>query len=772
MPRAPRNHSKTYKVPRRPFESARLDAELKLAGEYGLRNKREIWRIGLVLSKIRRAARELLKLDDKDPKRLFEGNALIRRLVRIGVLDESRMRLDYVLSLKIEDFLERRLQTQVFKSGLAKSIHHARVLIRQRHIRVGKQIVNVPSFVVRLDSQKHIDFALNSPYGGGRPGRVKRKRAAAAAKKEDGDDEDEEIILPDGNIKVDTSSPSVMGFADVFRQDLISVTSFDTISLVSESNPSEGPIQGSREAPVILMSIDSSLDYHYFNGKSSDEGYEIHITAFAGTIRAKEPIGIWWGTRTVLQQVVAAMGSSSSNTEIRLSLGTLSDFPGWEVRGFMLDAGRHWFEASFLADLCIYASFFKLNEFHLHASDNLWNPAFLYGEGNEGWKNLYAAFRFRPSAGSKIEGLVPSYRLNETWTKADFIAMQDTCTHHGIRIVPEIDTPGHSLVISQWKPELMEIGQPDHLNLSHPDTIPTIKSIWDEFLPWFLSPEVSIGADEYDASLANDYILFGTNEPSDTFSISPNVTIQHWNFPGDDIPIRLMQSGYQVINSEQTFLYLDEKTSEGGQFPQTLNEDLMWGGAPGGAGWAPNIFSQTDATNNTHFDNPNLRGSIMALWCDWGNNASTHLEIYYQLSRSLALFGEKTWSGSGIRASALTREEFNNVFPVLNSAALGQNLNRVVKPENGDTVFEYLNPRIPQRTVFDSVGPPYVLSFSVMPSSASPSTGVLFAGIDSKLHVSNLTFEAKGQLYSLGYTLPATLQVPWGALQTVDMEQR
>lgn len=65
----------------------------------------------------------------------FSGNALLRRLVRIGVLDESRMKLDYVLGLKIEDFLERRLQTQVFKLGLAKSIHHARVLIRQRHIR-------------------------------------------------------------------------------------------------------------------------------------------------------------------------------------------------------------------------------------------------------------------------------------------------------------------------------------------------------------------------------------------------------------------------------------------------------------------------------------------------------------------------------------------------------------------------------------------------------------------------------------------------------------
>ncbi|GAB0139320.1 40S ribosomal protein S9, partial [Epichloe bromicola] len=129
---------------------------------------------------------------EKDPKRLFEGNALIRRLVRVGVLDESRMKLDYVLALKTEDFMERRLQTCVYKLGLAKSIHHARVLIRQRHIRVGKQIVNVPSFVVRLDSQKHIDFALSSPFGGGRPGRVRRKKAAAASKKDGGDAEEED----------------------------------------------------------------------------------------------------------------------------------------------------------------------------------------------------------------------------------------------------------------------------------------------------------------------------------------------------------------------------------------------------------------------------------------------------------------------------------------------------------------------------------------------------------------------------------------------------
>ena len=165
-----------------------MDSELKIVGESGLRNKRELWRIQLVLSKLRKTARELLTLPEDDPKRIFDANALMRRMYRYGFLDESQNKLDYVLALTAQDVLERRLQTLVFKLGLAKSIHHARVLIKQRHIRVGKQIVNVPSFLVRVDSQKHIDFSLKSPFGGGRPGRLKRRNAGAAG----GDDDEEE----------------------------------------------------------------------------------------------------------------------------------------------------------------------------------------------------------------------------------------------------------------------------------------------------------------------------------------------------------------------------------------------------------------------------------------------------------------------------------------------------------------------------------------------------------------------------------------------------
>ena len=87
--------SKTFVTPSRCYEKARLDQELKLVGEFGLRNKREVWRVKLAVAKVRKVARTLLTLDEKDPKRLFEGNALLRRLVRVGVLTEDMMKVKY-----------------------------------------------------------------------------------------------------------------------------------------------------------------------------------------------------------------------------------------------------------------------------------------------------------------------------------------------------------------------------------------------------------------------------------------------------------------------------------------------------------------------------------------------------------------------------------------------------------------------------------------------------------------------------------------------------
>lgn len=108
-------------------------------------------------------------------------------MTRLGLLKASERKLDYVLGLTVSQFMERRLQTLVVKRKLASSIHHSRTLIRGRHIAVGKQMVNIPSFLVRTSSEQHIQHSATSTIKTGKPGRQKRKKAAGGK----GGDDDE-----------------------------------------------------------------------------------------------------------------------------------------------------------------------------------------------------------------------------------------------------------------------------------------------------------------------------------------------------------------------------------------------------------------------------------------------------------------------------------------------------------------------------------------------------------------------------------------------------
>ncbi|KAJ6854951.1 hypothetical protein NC651_039807 [Populus alba x Populus x berolinensis] len=104
----------------RPYEKERLDVELKLVGEYGLRAKRELWRFQYDLNHIRNAARRRLPLDEKNPRRIFKGEALLRRMDMHGLLEEKQNTHNYVLAdlaLTVDNSLERHLQTLVFKAG-------------------------------------------------------------------------------------------------------------------------------------------------------------------------------------------------------------------------------------------------------------------------------------------------------------------------------------------------------------------------------------------------------------------------------------------------------------------------------------------------------------------------------------------------------------------------------------------------------------------------------------------------------------------------------
>lgn len=156
------------------------------------------------------------------------------------------------------------------------------------------------------------------------------------------------VVNTGGIVEADSTAPSLLDFAKTFRDDLLTITSFSSLPPITVYNSTD--IISDSSSHLISLSINTTLNHQYFNGKPSNEGYEIRITPQTLTVQASAPIGIWWGTRTVLQQIVAAVANGTSGV-IALPLGDLSDSPGWEVRGFMLDAGRHWFEAGFLGEI-------------------------------------------------------------------------------------------------------------------------------------------------------------------------------------------------------------------------------------------------------------------------------------------------------------------------------------------------------------------------------------------------------------------------------------
>ncbi len=157
----PRKSRKKWQPPGHPWVKERLIEEMKLMGEYGLRNKREIWIAAAMLRKFRHRARSLLALPEEVRK--HEEKALLSKLYELGLVDENAT-LDDVLSLHTRDLLERRLQTIVYKKGLAKTIHHARQLIVHGHIAINGRRVTSPSYIVPRSEEDLIGYAPTSPY--------------------------------------------------------------------------------------------------------------------------------------------------------------------------------------------------------------------------------------------------------------------------------------------------------------------------------------------------------------------------------------------------------------------------------------------------------------------------------------------------------------------------------------------------------------------------------------------------------------------------------
>jgi small subunit ribosomal protein S4 len=161
----PGKNTKSYETPKHPWQALRLAEEVGYVKTYGLRNKREVWKAQSMLRKYRRSAMKLLaeitegELSGHDRQ---IADDILNRLKRYSILS-TEGNLDDILALDTKNFLERRLQTQVYRQGFASTIRQARQFITHGHISIANKKITIPSYIVSIDDEQNIEYYTNSP---------------------------------------------------------------------------------------------------------------------------------------------------------------------------------------------------------------------------------------------------------------------------------------------------------------------------------------------------------------------------------------------------------------------------------------------------------------------------------------------------------------------------------------------------------------------------------------------------------------------------------
>lgn len=146
-----------YETPARPWDRQKIDSERIFLTTYGLKNKRELWKVEAVLRKFRRLARELAASENKEKE-----NIIIDKLIGMGVL-ESGAGIDDILAITTNKLLDRRLQTVLQRKGLANTIKHARQMIVHGKVKVGDRRVIFPSYMVSREEEGKISVIVAKP---------------------------------------------------------------------------------------------------------------------------------------------------------------------------------------------------------------------------------------------------------------------------------------------------------------------------------------------------------------------------------------------------------------------------------------------------------------------------------------------------------------------------------------------------------------------------------------------------------------------------------
>lgn len=157
----PKKFRKKYSTPSHPWQRDRILNEDRLKQDYGLKNKLEVWKANSLVKDLRDKARAYVVSLDDDAS--IKSKLFVQRIYDLGLINSIDKGVDDILTLKVENVLERRLESMMYKKKMVLSLKQARKFIAYKHVLVEGKVITAPGYLVPRSQEDKISFRENSP---------------------------------------------------------------------------------------------------------------------------------------------------------------------------------------------------------------------------------------------------------------------------------------------------------------------------------------------------------------------------------------------------------------------------------------------------------------------------------------------------------------------------------------------------------------------------------------------------------------------------------
>ncbi len=457
-------------------------------------------------------------------------------------------------------------------------------------------------------------------------------------------------------IVVEADDRALLEVAELFCEQLESMTGADPMKL----EICEGTLDDVRFGDIYL-------GYMQETEGLGEEGYFCDISDTC-VIKAESAVGIRWGTVTLLQ----ILCSGQYDEPLTISQGLIRDYPRYEVRGFGIDVARKAVSLDTLYAMLETMSWYKMNDLSIHLNDNSILSTSGLTDTVENAMTADSAFRLESEIANEDGTRLTSGEY--AYTKEEFDRLITTAKTYGVNVVPEIDTPAHSLSITKLFPEYALTTRNesvDQIDLNNADAKALVERIWREALEGgnaaFRNAEtVNIGMDEYygDGEQYRRFLtdindlaqetgktvrLWGSlsNMGGNTMPSPDNLQMNIWSTVWAD-PKEMYEAGYSLINMQNNHLYI----IPGGGYDYLDAEELY-------QNWEPNKFYDHNQLEMIPSYSPQMLGASYMIWNDMSGNLDlglTEYDLYERFVQPIAVLSVKLW-GMGQQNSY---EEFSD----------------------------------------------------------------------------------------------------------------